>query len=44
VTVQSPEPVHENRENVRGLEMVHEPEYVHVFQAKFERLLKSGKP
>ena len=38
VTVESIESVHENRENVRGLRMVHEPKYLRFFQARFERL------
>ena len=38
VTVESIESVHENRENVRGLKMVHEPKYLRFFQARFERL------
>ena len=38
VTVESIESVHEDRENVRGLRMVHEPKYLRFFQARFERL------
>jgi tryptophanase len=38
VTVESIESVHDNRENVRGLKMVHEPRYLRFFQARFERL------
>jgi tyrosine phenol-lyase len=38
VTVESIESVHEKRENVLGLRMVHEPTYLRYFQARFERL------
>jgi tyrosine phenol-lyase len=38
VTVESIESVHDSRENVRGLKMVHEPKYLRFFQARFERL------
>lgn len=35
---ESIESVHDSRENVRGLKMVHEPKYLRFFQARFERL------
>ena len=38
VTVESIESVHEKRESVLGLRMVHEPTYLRYFQARFERL------
>lgn len=38
VTVESIQSVWENRESVRGLEMVYEPKYLRFFQARFERL------
>lgn len=38
VTVESVAEVWENRESVRGLNMVYEPEYLRFFQARFERL------
>ena len=38
VTVESVQEVWENRENARGLKMVHEPKYLRFFQARFERL------
>lgn len=38
VTVESVQEVWENRENVRGLEMVYEPKYLRFFQARFEKL------
>jgi tyrosine phenol-lyase len=30
--------VYENREQIRGLKMVYEPEYLRFFQARFEPL------
>jgi tryptophanase len=38
VTVESIASVHEKRESVLGLRMVHEPTYLRHFQARFERL------
>ncbi len=38
VTAESIESVHENRESVRGLKMVHEPKHLRFFQARFEKL------
>ena len=38
VTVESVTEVWNNRESVRGLEMIHEPAYLRFFQARFERL------
>jgi tyrosine phenol-lyase len=38
VTVESIESVHDNRESVRGLRMVHEPKHLRFFQARFEKL------
>ena len=38
VTAESIESVYVNRENVRGLKMVHEPKHLRFFQARFERL------
>ncbi|QIN85216.1 tyrosine phenol-lyase [Rubrobacter tropicus] len=38
VTVESVLEVWNNRENVRGLRMVHEPKHLRFFQARFERL------
>ena len=37
-TAESIESVYVNRENVRGLKMVHEPKHLRFFQARFERL------
>lgn len=42
VTVESIQSVWENRENVRGLEMVCEPKHLRFFQARFERLYPRG--
>jgi tyrosine phenol-lyase len=38
VTVESVESVYENRESIRGMNMVYEPKYLRFFQARFERL------
>jgi tyrosine phenol-lyase len=38
VTVESIESVHDNRESVWGLRMVHEPKHLRFFQARFEKL------
>ena len=37
-TAESIESVYVNRENVRGLKMVHEPKHLRFFQARLERL------
>jgi len=38
VVAESVEQVFHNRENIRGLKMVYEPEYLRFFQARFENL------
>jgi len=38
VTAESVAAVHDQRQAVRGLKMVHEPKYLRFFQARFERL------
>jgi len=38
VIAESVERVYENRENIKGLEMVYEPDYLRFFQARFEKL------
>ena len=38
VTAESVLAVHEARDRVRGLKMVHEPKYLRFFQARFERM------
>ena len=38
VVAESVEEVYSNREKIRGLKMVYEPEYLRFFQARFERL------
>lgn len=38
VTAESIEAVYENRENIKGLKMVYEPESLRFFQARFEKL------
>lgn len=44
VVAESIEEVYDNRENIRGLDMVYEPEYLRFFQARFEPLKKSSSP
>ena len=38
VIAESVERVFENRENIKGLKMVYEPDYLRFFQARFEKL------
>jgi tyrosine phenol-lyase len=38
VIAESVQRVYENRENIKGLKMVYEPEYLRFFQARFEKL------
>jgi tyrosine phenol-lyase len=38
VVAESVRAVYENRDQTRGLKMVHEPKYLRFFQARFERL------
>lgn len=38
VTIESIVETYENRNNIKGMEMVYEPKYLRFFQAKFERL------
>jgi tyrosine phenol-lyase len=38
VTAEAVEAVFENRESIKGLEMVYEPKYLRFFQARFKRL------
>ncbi len=38
VTAEAVEAVYENRNDVRGLEMIYEPKYLRFFQARFEKL------
>lgn len=38
VIAESVERVYENRENIKGLKMVYEPDYLRFFQARFEKL------
>ncbi|MES2765219.1 MAG: tyrosine phenol-lyase [Bacteroidota bacterium] len=43
VTAESVLAVYENRENVRGLEMVYEPKYLRFFQARFKKVVMEEK-
>lgn len=43
VTAESVLAVYENRENVRGLEMVYEPKYLRFFQARFKKVVLEEK-
>jgi len=38
VVAESVERVYENKNSIRGLKMMYEPEYLRFFQARFERL------